>query len=265
MSIKGGPRKKLRSRIRQKTEKDYGGDVARVVDLERATGIFDSVDDLELRHLAAEGRLAPGRDHDPALQGPLRQEVQSGYRDLQLNVELDGFVGELQLNLRRIIEVKAKAHTIYEVERVIEAKEDKDAVQRAVEGPGLESEQVLRLSDRRWPVDRRRVRISRRVRGGAGAGAAARLRVANVYSRRKTRACGWVSTRSTPWPGCGTTSSSWGSFADCNAVDAVAVELPRARLAAKAGQVESSHVSSMKVPRRPEGRRCFRALTRRGC
>ena len=70
---------------------------------------------------------------------------ENGYRDLQLNVELEGFVGELQLNLRRIIEVKAKAHTIYEVERVIEAKEDKDALQRAVEGPGLESEQVLRL------------------------------------------------------------------------------------------------------------------------
>mmetsp|Transcript_17918 Transcript_17918/g.53209 ORF Transcript_17918/g.53209 Transcript_17918/m.53209 type:complete len:264 (-) Transcript_17918:693-1484(-) len=29
----------------------------------------------ELRHLAAEGRLPPGRDHDPALQGPLQPPV----------------------------------------------------------------------------------------------------------------------------------------------------------------------------------------------
>ena len=42
-----GPRKK-EGRIREKAEKEYGGDVARVVDVERATGIFDSVDDLSL-------------------------------------------------------------------------------------------------------------------------------------------------------------------------------------------------------------------------
>ena len=50
------------------------------------------------------------------------------------------------MNLRRILQVKAKAHTVYEVERVIEAKADREALQRAVEGPGLESEQVLRLT-----------------------------------------------------------------------------------------------------------------------
>ncbi|CAH0363824.1 unnamed protein product [Pelagomonas calceolata] len=142
---KRGPRKS-KSRIRQKTEKDYGGDVARVVDLERATGIFDSVDDLSfaislLRDASRRGEITIRRCKDR-----FSHPFENGYRDLQLNVELEGFVGELQLNLRRIIEVKAKAHKIYEVERVIEAKEDKDALQRAVDGPGLESEQVLRLT-----------------------------------------------------------------------------------------------------------------------
>ncbi len=142
---KRGPRKS-KSRIRQKTEKDYGGDVARVVDLERATGIFDSVDDLSfaislLRDASRRGEITIRRCKDR-----FGKPFENNYRDLQLNVELEGFVGELQLNLRRIIEVKAKAHTIYEVERVIEAKEDKDALQRAVDGPGLESEQVLRLT-----------------------------------------------------------------------------------------------------------------------
>ncbi|CAH0375628.1 unnamed protein product [Pelagomonas calceolata] len=127
---KRGPRKS-KSRIRQKTEKDYGGDVARVVDLERATGIFDSVDDLSfaislLRDASRRGEITIRRCKDR-----FSHPFENGYRDLQLNVELEGFVGELQLNLRRIIEVKAKAHKIYEVERVIEAKEDKDALQRA--------------------------------------------------------------------------------------------------------------------------------------
>ena len=140
---KRGPRKK-EGRIREKME-EYGGDFARVVDLERATGVFDSVDDLSLaisllRAASRRGDITIRRCKDR-----FGKPFENGYRDLQLNVELEGFVGELQLNLRRIIEVKAKAHTIYEVERVIEAKEDKDALQRAVEGPGLESEQVLRL------------------------------------------------------------------------------------------------------------------------
>ena len=139
-----GPRKS-KSRITQKAE-EYGGDVARVVDVERATGIFDSVDDLSLavsllRAAARRGEITIRRCKDR-----FGHPFDSGYRDLQFNVELNGFVGELQLNLRRILQVKAKAHTVYEVERVIEAKADREALQRAVEGPGLESEQVLRLT-----------------------------------------------------------------------------------------------------------------------
>ena len=71
---KRGPRKS-KSRIRQKTEKDYGGDVARVVDLERATGIFDSVDDLSFAISLLRDASRRGEIHDPALQGPLRQTV----------------------------------------------------------------------------------------------------------------------------------------------------------------------------------------------
>ena len=148
--------------------------MARVVDLERATGIFDSVDDLSfaislLRDASRRGEITIRRCKDR-----FGKPFENGYRDLQLNVELEGFVGELQLNLRRIIEVKAKAHTIYEVERVIEAKEDKDALQRAVEGPGL-GRAGPAPQDRRWPVDRRRIRVLA-VFEAALAGAAAGLR-----------------------------------------------------------------------------------------
>ena len=121
-------------------------DVARVVDLERATGVFDSVDDLSLaisllRAASRRGDITIRRCKDR-----FGNPFENGYRDLQLNVELEGFVGELQLNLRRITEVKAKAHTVYEVERVLKDGEGRGALERAVDGPGLESEQVLRLT-----------------------------------------------------------------------------------------------------------------------
>ena len=120
--------------------------MARVVDVERATGIFDSVDDLSLavsllRAASRRGDITIRRCKDR-----FGKPFENGYRDLQLNVELDGFVGELQLNLRRISEVKDKAHTVYEVERVLKAGEGRGALQSAVDGPGLESEQVLRLT-----------------------------------------------------------------------------------------------------------------------
>ena len=117
-----------------------------MVDLERATGVFDSVDDLSLaisllRAASRRGDITIRRCKDR-----FGHPFPNGYRDLQLNVELDGFVGELQLNLRRISEVKDKAHTVYEVERVLKAGEGRGALQSAVDGPGLESEQVLRLT-----------------------------------------------------------------------------------------------------------------------
>ena len=97
--------------------------------------------------------------------------------------------------------MKAKAHTIYEVERVIEAKEDKDALQRAVEGPGLESEQVLRL----------RIEGGRSIDDAFGSLAvfeAALARALPPAASSRTcipwkgakYACGSVSTRSPPWP-----------------------------------------------------------------
>ena len=86
--------------------------MARVVDVERATGIFDSVDDLSLAVSAFRGPPPAGRHHDPRCKDAFFALFDSGYRDLQFNVELNGFVGELQLNLRRILQVKAKAHKV---------------------------------------------------------------------------------------------------------------------------------------------------------
>ena len=113
-----GPRK-TPHRIQEKAKKDYGNDLARVVDVQRATGIFDSAKDLSealyvLRGNARRKRILIRRCKDHFCGSPADR-----YRDLQFNIERGGFVGELQLNLRQIVDVKSKAHKVYEVERAL--------------------------------------------------------------------------------------------------------------------------------------------------
>lgn len=129
----------------EKARSDYGGDVARVVDVERATGVFDSLDALNstlllLHGLTSKGQLSIRRCKDAFFA----HKHPSGYRDVKLFVEVSGtgFIGELQLNLRRILQIKDVAHKIYNVERALE---DEEALRRAIVGLDIESEQVLRL------------------------------------------------------------------------------------------------------------------------
>ena len=119
--------------------------MARVVDVERATGVFDSLDALNstlllLYGLTSKGQLSIRRCKDAFFA----HKHPSGYRDVKLFVEVSGtgFIGELQLNLRRILQIKDVAHKIYNVERALE---DEEALRRAIVGLDIESEQVLRL------------------------------------------------------------------------------------------------------------------------
>ncbi|KAH8048266.1 hypothetical protein JL721_11970 [Aureococcus anophagefferens] len=95
-----GPRKGT-PRITEKAEADYDGD---------------------LRAAARGGELVIVRCKDNL------RESESGYRDVKLNVDVDGFVGELQLTLQSIKEIKdSGAHQMYEVHRVLAASGDDDA------------------------------------------------------------------------------------------------------------------------------------------
>ncbi|KAK7240524.1 hypothetical protein SO694_00111045 [Aureococcus anophagefferens] len=140
-----GPRKGT-LRIKEKAEHDYGGDVARVVDVERATGVYGTANDFnaaisKLRAAARGEELRILRCKDNLRGGT------SGYRDVKLNVDVDGFVGELQLTFQSIKEIKdSGAHQVYEVSRVLAASGDDDALARALDGPDLESEQMLTLA-----------------------------------------------------------------------------------------------------------------------
>ena len=140
-----GPQKKV-DRITEKARADYNDDVARVVDVERATGVYDSLAELNhaltlLREAADGGSLTIRRCKD----GFFSNVLDSGYRDLKFNVEVSGFVGELQLNLRQILQVKDHAHKVYDVDRAVDDGSD-DALRNAIVHLDLESEQVLRLA-----------------------------------------------------------------------------------------------------------------------
>ncbi|KAH8047528.1 hypothetical protein JL720_16102 [Aureococcus anophagefferens] len=121
-----GPRKGT-PRITEKAEADYDGDVARVVDVERATGVYGTANDFnaaisKLRAAARGEELRILRCKDNLRGGT------SGYRDVKLNVDVDGFVGELQLTFQSIKEIKdSGAHQVYEVHRVLAASGDDDA------------------------------------------------------------------------------------------------------------------------------------------
>ena len=133
-----GPRKKPH-RILQKAQDDYGNDLARVVDVERATGIFDSADDLSEAILVLRGNVRRKRILVRRCKDHFGDPIPPGYRDLQLNLERDGFVCEIQMNLRQIVAVKGKVHKIYEVARWMDGAK---ALAHAVDRPGLESEPV---------------------------------------------------------------------------------------------------------------------------
>ena len=74
-------------RIKEKAEADYEGDVARVVDVERATGVYGTANDFN----AAISKLrAAARGEDPKIlrcKDNLRGGT-SGYRDVKLNCRL---------------------------------------------------------------------------------------------------------------------------------------------------------------------------------
>ena len=89
------------------------------MDAVRSSAIFKTFAQLTLavRALMADGcRLIVVRAKD-RFNSPL----DSGYRDMLLNVRLEGsdHVGELQLHLRTIIDIKEAAHRTYALMRAV--------------------------------------------------------------------------------------------------------------------------------------------------
>jgi serine/threonine-protein kinase len=109
---------KSNHRVVQKVREEYGGKFNRLLDLERATGLFNLATDVGdcLSALSAEAEVEVARCKDRLNVG-----LASGYRDVLLNVRDrdSGFVCELQLNFHKIAEIKSQTHRFYEMLRVM--------------------------------------------------------------------------------------------------------------------------------------------------
>ena len=108
-----GPLKR-KERIVEKAEKEYGGNYARVVDVVRASVVFQNAADL--------ARLIGSLSDDEATEVKVVRvkdrfsiPVSGGYRDMLLNVRVGDLqhVGELQLHIESIKAIKPKAHRLY--------------------------------------------------------------------------------------------------------------------------------------------------------
>mmetsp|Transcript_42998 Transcript_42998/g.51612 ORF Transcript_42998/g.51612 Transcript_42998/m.51612 type:complete len:1157 (-) Transcript_42998:110-3580(-) len=146
-----GPSKK-KYRILEKANSKYNGDASYVVDVERASAVYNSLDDFDsalllLKKLVDQKDIVIPKCKD-RFNTPYKY---SGYRDMLLNVNVDGFVGELQLHFKRIYDLKDLLHPVYEIERTL-AGENLESIH-----PGLKSEQVLSFqseeNDTDTPID----------------------------------------------------------------------------------------------------------------
>ena len=118
-----GPNKS-RARAIEKIENDYSGNHLKLVDVVRASGIFATFSQLALMVEALMGAgcsllvvRAKDRFNNP---------TDFGYKDLLLNVKLDDsdHIGELQLHLQAIIDIKPACHRTYALMRAVGWEDD---------------------------------------------------------------------------------------------------------------------------------------------
>ncbi|MCO4746593.1 MAG: hypothetical protein KC912_17495 [Proteobacteria bacterium] len=117
-------------RSNDKVDFKYGGDASRLTDIARGSIVFK--DELEVREsfpavveeLEKRGWNLVGNVKDRFL------DPASGYRDMLMNVDIDGHICELQLHVEKMMEAKhdSAGHDNYKVIRDIELEQMKTGV-----------------------------------------------------------------------------------------------------------------------------------------
>jgi len=129
------PRKSY-ERCVQKVKQEYLGDYSKLLDLERATGLFEQAEDMLrcLQNVRGEHNSSSFLTSSPSssaisirvlrCKDRVNKPLPSGYRDILINlcdVE-SGFVMELQLNFHKIAQIKSQSHRFYELIRIMDLK-----------------------------------------------------------------------------------------------------------------------------------------------
>lgn len=114
--LKGVPR------ATEKSVLDYAGDPTRLKDLVRGTievRSFADVDQILAGVRRAFGEPIGLRNHLSASSPPVSPD---GYRDVKMNVAINGHVAELQVNVPEMLAAKSKAHPLYEEYRSLSGR-----------------------------------------------------------------------------------------------------------------------------------------------
>jgi hypothetical protein len=110
------------ARVQEKTNDNYDGDASKILDIVRASAVFETPAEITvfLNELNNSDTLSIVRLNDRM------KHPQNGYRDLNLGLQLNtdpssntGHIAELQVHLKKIIDVKEISHVSYAIARGI--------------------------------------------------------------------------------------------------------------------------------------------------
>lgn len=115
------PGLKGRARSQEKIDNDYEGDASRLLDICRASLMFDNVSDIEkaLTQISEQINIVRVKDR-------FNHPNETGYKDIMLNLKMqNGYICELQIHLKSLLAVKHVAHELYEELRTLEGETPK--------------------------------------------------------------------------------------------------------------------------------------------
>ncbi|MFZ1830460.1 MAG: hypothetical protein WAW42_17215 [Candidatus Competibacteraceae bacterium] len=101
-------------RALEKVITSLGGNLDGLTDVLRATLVFETTADVVTAHNALLNQVSVLRERNLYREGV---SLSDGYRDAKIDIDLDGIPVELQLNTRKMLEAKEKAHQLYEEKR----------------------------------------------------------------------------------------------------------------------------------------------------
>ncbi|MDG4557910.1 MAG: hypothetical protein P9F19_11075 [Candidatus Contendobacter sp.] len=105
---------KSNERALEKVITSLGGKLDGLTDVLRATLVFEAIADVVAAHDALLKQVSVLRERNLYREGV---SLSDGYRDTKIDIDFDGIPVELQLNTRKILEAKEKAHQLYEEKR----------------------------------------------------------------------------------------------------------------------------------------------------
>jgi len=111
------------SRAVEKIRYEYGGDATQIKDLLRSTIVVNNFQQAGVALREVRNRFQALDSGFRNLLDPNSKSLEGGYRDIKINVNVDGHIAEVQINFPELIAVKEKFHYLYEerdnLERII--------------------------------------------------------------------------------------------------------------------------------------------------